>query len=184
MVTIRIPGWCSFAGDFSELHQVSACRGCLAYVHLDDPSGAPIEPVVNPQSGLARYPAISDYAVIGDCRTAALISRGGAIEWLCLPHFSAPSVFAAMLDRQRGGYFSVSPDSPYSTARRNILETTSRTFRWEGRYQGKRREVTMMDMCCGGWMMGFMVLGGLLVAALLILAIAALLKYLRSSRRS
>lgn len=78
------------------------------------------------------YPSIADYAAIGDGRTAALVSRNGDIEWLCLPHFSAPSVFAAILDRRRGGFFSISPDQPYSSSRRyvghtNVLETTFRT---------------------------------------------------------
>jgi GH15 family glucan-1,4-alpha-glucosidase len=78
------------------------------------------------------YPPIADYAAIGDGRTVALVSRDGAIEWLCLPHFSAPSVFGAMLDRDRGGVFAISPELAATSTRRyvdetNVLETTYST---------------------------------------------------------
>ena len=44
-----------------------------------------------------------NYGVIGNCRTAALISQNGNIEWLCFPDFDSPSIFASMLDREKGG---------------------------------------------------------------------------------
>jgi GH15 family glucan-1,4-alpha-glucosidase len=58
---------------------------------------------------VSDYPPIEDYALIGDCKSAALISRNGGIDWLCLPHFAGPSLFAALLDRDRGGCFSIAP---------------------------------------------------------------------------
>src|SRR4051812_12292218 len=83
------------------------------------------------RAGDADFPAIGDYALIGNCRTAALVSRGGAIEWLCVPVFSSPSVFGAILDRE-GGHFTLRPVTESASSRRyvdgtNALETTFRT---------------------------------------------------------
>ncbi|HEY0291140.1 MAG TPA: glycoside hydrolase family 15 protein [Hansschlegelia sp.] len=53
--------------------------------------------------------AIEDHALIGDMATAALVSREGAIDFLCWPRFDSPTVFASLLDPERGGEFSISP---------------------------------------------------------------------------
>jgi GH15 family glucan-1,4-alpha-glucosidase len=55
------------------------------------------------------YQNIDSYGVIGDLHTAALVSSGGSIDWCCLPRFDAPSVFAAILDEQKGGFFRIGP---------------------------------------------------------------------------
>jgi GH15 family glucan-1,4-alpha-glucosidase len=56
-----------------------------------------------------NWPRIADYAIIGDCRSAALIATNGAVEWLCWPRFDSPSIFGAILDRHRGGTWKIAP---------------------------------------------------------------------------
>jgi GH15 family glucan-1,4-alpha-glucosidase len=55
------------------------------------------------------YLPIEDYGLIGNMHTAALVGRNGSIDWMCLPHFDSPSVFGAILDEHKGGYFRIAP---------------------------------------------------------------------------
>lgn len=76
----------------------------------------------------AQVSRIDDYGIIGDCRATALVSRDGSIDWLCWPRFDSPPIFAAILDKEKGGYWSVRPSTDCRTERRylghtNILET-------------------------------------------------------------
>lgn len=64
------------------------------------------EQVFSPKSG---YKPIEDYGVIGDLHTVALVGKDGSIDWCCLPHFDSPSVFASLLDAQKGGFFKIAP---------------------------------------------------------------------------
>jgi len=63
---------------------------------------------------------ISGYALIGDCHSAALVSRGGSIDWCCLPRFDADSCFGRLLDAQSGGHFSIAPVGAYETRREYV----------------------------------------------------------------
>jgi GH15 family glucan-1,4-alpha-glucosidase len=56
-----------------------------------------------------RYPNISDHGIIGDLQTAALVTNDGTVDFFCCPRFDSPSVFASLLDAERGGYFSIRP---------------------------------------------------------------------------
>ena len=57
-----------------------------------------------------RYPNISDHGLIGDLQTAALVTTDGAHRLVLLPRFDSPSVFASLLDADRGGHFRLAPD--------------------------------------------------------------------------
>ncbi|MCA1756170.1 MAG: glycoside hydrolase family 15 protein [Bacteroidales bacterium] len=64
-----------------------------------------------------------DYGVIGNCQSAALVSKRGSIEWLCLPHFGSPSLFAKLLDTKIGGSFEVLTGDDYHTSQKYISST-------------------------------------------------------------
>ncbi|HEY8599013.1 MAG TPA: glycoside hydrolase family 15 protein [Thermomicrobiales bacterium] len=65
-----------------------------------------------PKGDIVTYRPIEQYGIIGDTRSAALIGLDGSIDWFCCPSFDSPSVFAALLDDERGGRFTLAPDCP------------------------------------------------------------------------
>ena len=71
----------------------------------------------------AEVPKIQDYAIIGNGRSAALVSNRGAIDWLCWPRFDSAAIFAAILDPKIGGHWSVRPAQQSNTSRRYIDNT-------------------------------------------------------------
>jgi GH15 family glucan-1,4-alpha-glucosidase len=66
-------------------------------------------------AGTPRYLPIADHGLIGDLRSAALVGTNGTIDWYCCPCFDAPSVFASILDADRGGSFELAADVPART---------------------------------------------------------------------
>jgi GH15 family glucan-1,4-alpha-glucosidase len=67
---------------------------------------------------------IEDYALIGNCETAALVSSAGSIDWLCLPSFSSPACFAALLGTADHGYWKISPADEFKEKRRRYVDST------------------------------------------------------------
>jgi len=71
------------------------------------------------------YPPISEHGLIGDLQTAALVSTDGTIDWFCPPRFDSPSVFASLLDRKRGGHFSITPATDHYVSKQLYLPGTA-----------------------------------------------------------
>ncbi len=93
---------------------------------------------------MSRYPDIGDYALIGDCYSAALVSREAGLEWCCLPRFDSGSAFAAILDRERGGTCTLTPKHPeqWRYSRRYLDES----FVLETTLDGPAGEATILDL--------------------------------------
>ena len=90
------------------------------------------EQAVQSAAAPSPFPPIAEYAFLSDCHTGALVAPDGAIDWLCVPRFDAPSVFGSLLDRE-AGFFRFAPFGiNHPTARvyvpgTNVLETTWKT---------------------------------------------------------
>src|SRR3954463_10821090 len=74
---------------------------------------------------------IADYGMLADCASAALVTRGGSIDWLCLPRYDSPAIFARLLD-PAAGHWSIRPAGEFTTERRYlpgtlVIETTFTT---------------------------------------------------------
>jgi GH15 family glucan-1,4-alpha-glucosidase len=71
------------------------------------------------------YPLIEDHGLIGDLQTSALVSTDGAIDWFCAPRFDSPSVFGALLDREKGGFCRVRPTTDAFTTKQLYFPDTA-----------------------------------------------------------
>jgi GH15 family glucan-1,4-alpha-glucosidase len=85
---------------------------------------------------------LEDYAIIGDCETAALISRGGSIDWLCWPRFDSPACFAALLGTADHGRWLIEPAAPGARTSRRYR---GRTMILETRFETDEGAVTLID---------------------------------------
>jgi GH15 family glucan-1,4-alpha-glucosidase len=74
---------------------------------------------------MERYPNISDHGLIGDLQTAALVTTDGTVDWFCCPRFDSPSVFASLLDADKGGYFRIAPDTSDYVSRQLYFPDTA-----------------------------------------------------------
>ncbi len=75
-------------------------------------------------------PKIEDYALLGDLQTAALVDRGGSIDWLCFPRFDSGACFAALLGGQDNGCWSLAPSTTAKTERRYLHDTLVLETTW------------------------------------------------------
>jgi GH15 family glucan-1,4-alpha-glucosidase len=85
---------------------------------------------------------IEDYCLIGDCETAALVSREGSIDWLCWPNFSSPACFAALLGTRENGFWKIAPAGRVKEIRRRYEE---HTLVVETTFETKDGEVCLVD---------------------------------------
>lgn len=87
------------------------------------------------------YNRIQDYGLIGDSHSAALVGTDGSIDWCCFPRFDSPSVFAAILDDKKGGYFQITPTGDHRVRQEYVQNTNvlSTTFQTDG------GEATLID---------------------------------------
>jgi GH15 family glucan-1,4-alpha-glucosidase len=86
---------------------------------------APDAPREDVQAAQARYLPIAEHGLIGDLHTVALVGTDGTIDWYCCPRFDSPSVFAAILDADRGGLFRISPDCDGWSSKQLYLPDTN-----------------------------------------------------------
>jgi pentatricopeptide repeat protein len=91
----------------------------------------PPEPRSSLSSVESKTPAIEDHALIGDTRTAALVTSAGEIDWMCAPRFESPPVFGSLIAGDRGGRFAITPRALRSLSRRYLPGSAVVETTWE-----------------------------------------------------
>jgi GH15 family glucan-1,4-alpha-glucosidase len=74
---------------------------------------------------MTDYLPIADHGIIGDLHTVALVATDGTVDWYCCPAFDSPSVFASILDAERGGFYRIAPSEPANTAKQLYFPDTN-----------------------------------------------------------
>jgi len=92
------------------------------------------------------YPPLADYALIGDCHTAALVSSSGSVDWMCAPRFDSGSCFGRLLDWEGGGHCEVAPLDGRSEPSRRYVEDT---LVLETVFKADDREAALVDCLVG-----------------------------------
>src|SRR5205085_867800 len=87
-------------------------------------------------------PLLEDYALIGDCETAALVRRDGSIDWLCWPRFDSGACFAALLGKPEHGRWLLAPAAPNPRVSRRYRDET---LILETRFETPEGAVTLID---------------------------------------
>jgi GH15 family glucan-1,4-alpha-glucosidase len=85
---------------------------------------------LGPGGGTQGFPPLNEYAFLSDCHTAALVGPDGAVEWMCVPRFDGPSVFARLLDRERGGGWDLEVEDGGAPQRRYLASSLVLESRW------------------------------------------------------
>jgi GH15 family glucan-1,4-alpha-glucosidase len=92
---------------------------------------------------------IEDYALIGDCETAALVGKDGSIDWLCLPRFDSEACFAALLGSPEHGRWLLAPVNPNLRVTRRYRPNT---LVLETRFETPDGSVTVISCRCAALM--------------------------------
>jgi hypothetical protein len=77
------------------------------------------QPTTPDEAPPEKYLPIDSYGLIGNMKTCALVGTNGSIDWCCFPHFNSPSLFARVLDYNKGGHFSIQCDSKEVTTKQH-----------------------------------------------------------------